>query len=145
MAKREQLMEMSKEELVKIIEEKESEIKDLNGMMRNVMEYNIRLEDKLPKDQKSGKVMFYKQQWAYVDKLVYILKLAGRPMQSSDILECLLKHDKNANYWRDSVKSLSVHLNKALKYKKILFYKEPGMNGYYYTLPEWTDERKLKS
>ena len=99
----------------------------------------------MPKDLKSGKATFYKQEWAYVDKLVYILKLAGRPMQSPDILDWLLKNDKKANYWRDSVKSLSVHLNKALKYKKILFYKVSGMNGYYYTLPEWGDEGKFKS
>jgi hypothetical protein len=43
MMKKERLMEMSKEELVKIIEEKESKIKELNGMMRNIMEYNILL------------------------------------------------------------------------------------------------------
>jgi hypothetical protein len=141
-AKREQLMEMSKEELVKIIEEKEFEITRLNGMMRNIIEYNIRLEDKLPKDEKSGASMHYNQKWAYVDKLIYILKLAGRPMQSPEILDLLLKYDQNANQWRDRTKSLSVHLNKAVKYQKISFYKVSGENGYYYTLPEWGDEKK---
>lgn len=140
MRKKEQLLELNKEDLIKIIEEQEKEMEKLNGAMHMIVKHNILLENKLMKNPQSGEAMYYRQDWCYVDKLVFILKLKKQPLQSSELLELLLKHDEYANYWRNKVKSLSVHLNKAVKYKKILSYKVPGKNGLDYGLPEWIDE-----
>lgn len=141
MLKKERLIELDKEDLIRIIEENEKEIEKLKGTMELFIKHSIILENQFPKDPLNDKIQFYDQQWCYVEKLVYILKLAKRPLQSSEILEWLLKHDENVKYcWGNKVKSLSVYLNKAVRYRRILSRKVPGNNGYYYFLPEEAPE-----
>lgn len=85
-------------------------------------------------DLKLGKE--YNINWNWVDKIVFILKEAGRPLRSSEIIEILHKNDIAFRAWHDPQKSLSPHLTKALHYGRIIGEKQVGQNGYLYSLPQ---------
>ena len=71
----------------------------------------------------------------WIDKIVFVLKAAGRPMRSSDIIEVLEKNDISFRTLADKQKGLSAHLTKALKYGRIIGTKQKGQNGYVFQLP----------
>ena len=72
----------------------------------------------------------------WIDKIVFVLKAAGRPMRSSEIIEVLEKNDISFRTLADKQKGLSAHLTKALKYGRIIGTKQKGQNGYVFSLPE---------
>ena len=88
--------------------------------------------------------MSYIKQNFGVNKLLFVLKRANKPMQSKDVLKLLESADKTFKYFDDQQKVLSVHLNKAVKYERIKHYKIRGSGGFYYCLPEWFEGEKLK-
>lgn len=73
---------------------------------------------------------------SWVDKIVFVLKEAGRPLRSSEIIEVLLKNDITFRTITNKQKGLSTHLSKALKYGRIIGEKQKGQNGYLFSLPE---------
>lgn len=72
----------------------------------------------------------------WIDKIVFVLKAAGRPMRSAEIIQVLLKNDMLFRTLTDHQKGLSAHLTKALKYGRIIGTKQKGQNGYIFSLPE---------
>ncbi len=73
----------------------------------------------------------------WIDKIVFILKAAGRPLRSSEIVEILLKNDiMFRTLTGDHQKGLSAHLTNALKYGRIVGVKQKGQNGYLFSLPD---------
>ena len=72
----------------------------------------------------------------WIDKIVFVLKAAKRPMRSSEIIEVLLKNDSMFRTLTDPQKGLSAHLTAALKYGRIIGTKQKGQNGYVFSLPE---------
>jgi hypothetical protein len=73
---------------------------------------------------------------SWIDKIVFVLKEAKRPLRSSDIIEVLLKNDITFRTITNKQKGLSTHLTKALKYGRIIGTKQKGQNGYLFSLPE---------
>jgi undecaprenyl pyrophosphate synthase len=71
----------------------------------------------------------------WIDKIVFVLKEAGRPLRSSEIIEILTKNDITFRTLTDKQKGLSAHLTKALKYGRIKGEKQKGQNGYLFRLP----------
>jgi hypothetical protein len=71
----------------------------------------------------------------WIDKIVFVLKAAGRPLRSSEIIDILLKNDVTFRTLTDPQKGLSTHLTKALKYGRIIGAKQKGQNGYIFSLP----------
>ncbi len=71
----------------------------------------------------------------WVDKIVFVLKEAARPLRSSDIIDVLLKNDISFRTITNKQKGLSTHLTKALKYGRIIGTKQKGQNGYLFSLP----------
>ena len=71
----------------------------------------------------------------WVDKIVFVLKEAGRPLRSSDIIDILLKNDISFRTITNKQKGLSTHLTKALKYGRIIGTKQNGQNRYLFSLP----------
>ena len=72
----------------------------------------------------------------WIDKIVFVLKAAKRPMRSKEIIEVLLKNDSMFRTLTDPQKGLSAHLTAALKYGRIIGTKQKGQNGYVFSLPE---------
>jgi hypothetical protein len=73
---------------------------------------------------------------SWVDKIVFVLKDAGRPLRSSEIIEILLKNDITFRTITNKQKGLSTHLTKALSYGRIIGEKQKGQNGYLFRLPD---------
>lgn len=73
---------------------------------------------------------------SWVDKIVFVLKEADRPLRSAEIIEVLLKNDITFRTITNKQKGLSTHLTKALGYGRIIGTKQKGQNGYLFSLPE---------
>ena len=72
----------------------------------------------------------------WVDKIVFVLKEASRPLRSSDIIDVLLKNDISFRTITNKQKGLFTHLTKALKYGRIIGTKQKRQNRYLFSLPE---------
>jgi predicted nuclease with TOPRIM domain len=85
-------------------------------------------------DLKLGNAFNINASW--IDKIVFVLKEAGRPLRSAEIIDVLLKNDITFRTITNKQKGLSTHLTKALKYGRIIGEKQKGQNGYVFSLPE---------
>lgn len=84
-------------------------------------------------DLKLGNTFHANATW--IDKIVFVLKQAERPLRSSDIIEILLKNDIAFRTITNKQKGLSTHLTKALSYGRIIGTKQKGQNYYLFSLP----------
>ena len=84
-------------------------------------------------DLKLGNTYNINDTW--INKIVFVLKTAGRPLRSSEIIKVLSKNDLTFRTLTDPQKGLSAHLTKALKYGRIIGTKQKGQNGYVFSLP----------
>jgi hypothetical protein len=135
------LTTLSREELIKIITEADKELKRVNGLMNFVFERNLHLEEQIKKLSPFGSSKDYNQSWSWVSKLVYCINSIGRPVQSGEIASFLEYADKYfKHYGSNRLNHLSVHLSKAVKYKRLIALKVSGLKAPYYCLPEWYNE-----
>jgi hypothetical protein len=158
------LKQQSKEDLIKKILELQERDKELFDKYTNLykskkesdkrnaetlLEYKARL-DEVFKMHAQGQVITeeykklvdlklgnsYNINATWIDKIIFVLKAAGRPLRSSEIINVLDKNDISFRTLADKQKGLSAHLTKALKYGRIIGTKQKGQNGYIYSLPE---------
>jgi hypothetical protein len=158
------LQQQSKDDLIKKIVELQERDKELVDMYSKLYqskresekqnkdllkEYEKRFEDvfkshtqnqviteeyKRIADLKLGNTFNINASW--IDKIVFVLKEAGRPLRSAEIIDVLLKNDITFRTITNKQKGLSTHLTKALKYGRIIGEKQKGQNGYVFSLPE---------
>lgn len=115
----------------------------------NIKEYKTRIEELIKEltqyqvesehykriaDLKLGNSYNLNATW--IDKIVFVLKEAGRPLRSSEIIEVLKRNDIKFRVLTDHQKGLSAHLTKAMKYGRIIGTKQKGQNGYVFSVPE---------
>jgi len=81
----------------------------------------------------------YKKTWNLSNKLHYELLRKQKPMTLPDFQKALLERDKNALYYEDPKTMLATYLNRLSKNGRFIRLKIPGLNTYYYILPEWQD------
>jgi predicted nuclease with TOPRIM domain len=110
--------------------------KRIEELIKRLAHYEVVAEEyKRVADLKLGNTYNINATW--IDKIVFVLKAAGRPLRSSEIVDILLKNDMMfRTLIGDHQKGLSAHLTKALKYGRIIGTKQKGQNGYIYSLPE---------
>ena len=114
---------------------------DINDYKKRIEEFFEKLayyevinkEYKRIVDLKLGNTYNLNATW--IDKIVFVLKEAGRPLRSSEIITVLVKNDVMFRTLTDHQKGLSAHLTKAIKYGRIIGEKQKGQNGYLYSLP----------
>lgn len=147
------LQQKNKNELIALVLELQKRDKDLFDMTMSSVERNKEkdkkikeIEEKLVKvqaemtdykrvaDLKLGKAYDVRATW--IDKIVFILKAAERPLRSSEIISVLSNSDPFFRAMTDRQKGLSAHLTKALKYGRIIGKKQKGRNGYLFSLPD---------
>jgi hypothetical protein len=116
------------EERIKEYEDRIDEVFKMHSQGKIITEEYKRLVD-----LKLGDTYNINATW--IDKIVFVLKAAGRPMRSSEIIQVLLKNDIMFRVLTDHQKGLSAHLTKALKYGRIVGIKQKGQNGYVFSLP----------
>ncbi|MBA2613390.1 MAG: hypothetical protein H0U95_15590 [Bacteroidetes bacterium] len=110
--------------------------KRIEELIKKLAHYEVVAEEyKRVADLKLGNTYNINATW--IDKIVFVLKAAGRPLRSSEIVDILLKNDMMfRTLTGDHQKGLSAHLTKALKYGRIIGTKQKGQNGYIFSLPE---------
>ena len=147
------LQEQTKEELINKVLELQQRDKELVEKYKlhtkEIQNYKSRFEElfrmhthsqiiaedyKRIVDLKLGNTYNINDTW--INKIVFVLKVAGRPLRSSEIIEVLSKNDLTFRTLTDPQKGLSAHLTKALKYGRIIGIKQKGQNGYIFSLPE---------
>ena len=147
------VQQLTKEELVKKVLELQLRDKELFDMVVKTMNMKAErdkkikeLEEKLIRTQieaedykrvadlKLGRAYNINSTW--IDKIVFVLKAAGRPLRSVEIIEVLTNNDPLFRTLTDRQKGLSAHLTKALKYGRIIGVKQKGQNGYLFSLPD---------
>ena len=144
-----ELQQRDKELVEKIMDLHESKRESAKRHREELKEYEKRFENiftlhakneiitedyKRIVDLKLGKTFNINATW--VDKIVFVLKEAKRPLRSSEIIDILKRNDITIRTLADPQKGLSAHLTKALKYGRIIGTKQKGQNGYVFTLPE---------
>ena len=78
----------------------------------------------------------YNLKWSWIDKIVFVVKEAGRPLLSSEIIATLADREEAVIGGKaDRVKYFSAFLNTALKYGRLVAAKQKGTRGYFYSLP----------
>ena len=116
------------EEVLEMYKEK------LNEYLKLYAEADVKQENyKRIVDLKLGNTYNINATW--IDKIVFVLKAAGRPLRSSDIIDILTKNDVTFRTLADKQKGLSTHLTKALQYGRIKGEKQKGQNGYLFSMP----------
>lgn len=102
-----------------------------NGLLRST---SVQIDQKV-----------YNKKWSWVNKIVFVLKQAQRPLLSSDLIVFMTPLELTLQYSHHKAQVFSAHLNKAVKYGRVIAYKLGGSRGYYYTLPGWYEGDKLKN
>lgn len=107
--------------------------KRIEELIKEMAHYQVEAEHyKRIADLKLGNSYNLNATW--IDKIVYVLKEAGRPLRSSEIIEILKRNDIKFRVLTDHQKSLSAHLTKAMKYGRVIGTKQKGQNGYVFSI-----------
>ncbi len=109
--------------------------KRMEELIKELTQYQVESEHyKRIADLKLGNSYNLNATW--IDKIVFVLKEAGRPLRSSEIIDILRRNDIKFRVLTDHQKGLSAHLTKAMKYGRIIGIKQKGQNGYVFELPK---------
>lgn len=110
-------------------------------------ELEIQLREKQVKKKQSEKVdpfadvkEYYKQEWSYPTKVVYLLTIKNTPLTSAQIHDILMDVDDNFPHGKDPRHKINTYLYLGRKYGRIKGVKLPGIKGCFFALPEWVNE-----
>jgi hypothetical protein len=136
------MLSQSKEQLVETILQLQEKVNQYEEKLLQRIEEYEQLSKKHQEQQTDNTpVVVPSKKLSWVGKIVYALATRDCPMQSSEIVDFIEKFDntafKNAT---DKSKYLSSFLGNALKFERICRYKQKGIRGHFYTLPQWCDE-----
>lgn len=143
--KTEDLLLLSKEELINKLNKAEKEILVQHDLLKQTFsEYQ-----QLQKDYKDLESQFYKsngegydRSFSWISKIVFTLKAVDKPLRSVELIAILERKEPILLNHHNKGKFLSAYLNTAVKYGRIVQQKVNGVRGYYYLLPEWMDEQR---
>ncbi len=83
-----------------------------------------------PKDE-------YNKSRTWVSKIVFIIAKENKPLRSPEIIALLLRREPVLHEKESKEKFISPSLNAAIKFKRLIPYKLPGVRGNFYCLLEW--------
>ncbi len=138
--KKEKLLELSKEELVKMILDQEKQISVQHDMLKKLLAENETLRQQLQKQEDEQNEDGYHSTSSWISKIVFTLRQENRPLRSLDLIKRLEKREPSLAEHKNKVQYFSAFLSNAVKYGRIIQQKVKGVRGYYYLLPYWLDE-----
>lgn len=126
------------ERLKKKLAETEKELKETKDRLLEKENENIKLRLLLenhvnPKDE-------YNKSRTWVSKIVFLVANANKPLRSAEIIALLLRREPVLYEKESKEKFISPSLNSAIKSKRLIPYKLPGVRGNFYCLPEWVND-----
>ena len=78
----------------------------------------------------------YDQAWPYSTKVVFLLKMKGKPLTSLQLHELLMRLDKHYPDYNNPKSNLNVILSRAVGSKRIIKIKTSGIKELHYALSE---------
>jgi hypothetical protein len=86
----------------------------------------------------------YNEDWTWVSKIIYVLLEKNAPLRSIQMIEYFVPIDERIRTSHDMVGYFSAFLTKAVKNERVVKIKVKGFKGYFYALPEWLQNGKLR-
>ncbi len=131
-------LEIKLERLKKKLSETQKELSETKDQLHKQENENIKLRLLLenyvnPKDE-------YNKSRTWVSKIVFIIAKANKPLRSAEIVALLLRRELVLHEKESKEKFISPSLNSAIKSKRLVPYKLPGVRGNFYCLPEWVND-----
>ena len=126
----------SHQELLDKLQELEGQI---DIIRENILQNNAESKPKTRRERRGLTIEDYKTFFSWQDKIVFILKYRNKPLLSSEIVFFMDDFDTVFRYKQttlEKTKMLSTHLTRAIKKGIITRFKQTGVRGYYYCLPE---------
>jgi hypothetical protein len=141
----ENLLQLSKEELIKMLEAKEKEITIQLDLLKETFAGYQLLQQKVAKLEEHLKDLQnqdgYNATSSWISKIVFTLQQENRPLRSPELITLLEKREPLLAEHHNKVQYFSAFLSNAASYGRIIQQKVKGVRGYYYLLPEWLDEQ----
>jgi len=139
------LLQSSKEELVKIIQDQQKELASQHDLLkevfteremllRRVRELEKRENDRLNADG-------YQGMSSWISKIVFTLQQEDRPLRSPELISLLEKREPALAEHHNKIQYFSAFLSNAVSYGRVIQQKVKGVRGYYYLLPDWLDDQ----
>ncbi len=119
----------------------------IDAIRESVLQNSSESNRKTRRRTKSLTIDGYKTFFSWQDKIVFILKYRSKPMLSSEIVSFMDGFDtvfQDKETQLDKMKMLSTHLNRTIKKGIITRFKQNGVKGYYYWLPENPNEYTMR-
>ena len=134
------LLLLSKEELIEILNLKEKEIAVHHDLLKKTFtEYQL-LQQKFAELEKHLKDLRsedgYGATSSWVSKIVYTLRQENRPLRSPELITILEKREPSLAGHHNKVQYFSAFLSNAVSYGRVIQEKVKGVRGYYYLLPD---------
>ncbi|MCF8449821.1 MAG: hypothetical protein K9G49_08135 [Taibaiella sp.] len=131
-------LEIKLERLKKKLAETQKELSETRDQLHRQENENTKLRLLLdnyvnPKDE-------YNKSRTWVSKIAFIVAKANKPLRSAEIIALLLRREPVLHEKESKEKFISPSLNSAIKSKRLVPYKLPGVRGNFYCLPEWVSE-----
>ena len=138
------LLQSSKEELIKIIEDQKKELASQHDLLKEVFterEILLRRVRELEKQENERlKADGYASASSWISKIVFTLQQEGRPLRSPELISLLEKREPILAGHHNKVQYFSAFLSNAVSYGRVVQQKVKGVRGYYHLLPGWLDD-----
>lgn len=131
-------LEIRVKNLKKQVAEKQNDLNEALEQIKTLTTENEMLKRRLKKHETPGEE--YNYGWSWISKIVFLVKLANKPLRSAEIIGVLQKKEPVLHEKVSKEKFLSAFLNVAMQHGRLIPYKLKGVRGNYYCLPEWVDE-----
>lgn len=139
------LLQVSKEELVQMIERQQKELANQHHLLKEVFTERetllrrVRELEKQANDQLNADG--YQATSSMVSKIVFALRQEDRPLRSPELISFLEQREPSLADHHNKVQYFSAFLRNAVTYGRVIQQKIKGVRGYYYLLPSWLDEQ----
>lgn len=138
------LLQSSKEELIKMIQEQKRELDNQHDLLKEVFTERemllrrVRELEKLENDRLNADG--YQSTSSWVSKIVFTLLQENRPLRSPELINLLEKREPTLAGHHNKIQYFSAFLSNAVSYGRVIQQKVKGVRGYYYLLPGWLDK-----
>jgi hypothetical protein len=141
------LLQSSKEELIRIIEDQKKELASQHDLLKEVFterEMLLRRVRELEKQESEHlNADGYQSTSSWISKIVFTLQQEDRPLRSPELISLLEKREPILAGHRNKIQYFSAFLSNAVSYGRVIQQKVKGVRGYYYLLPRWLDEQGM--
>jgi hypothetical protein len=141
------LLQSSKEELIKMIEDQKKELDNQRDLLKEVFTEREMLLKRVRELEKQEYERLhtdgYQGMSSWISKIVFTLQQEDRPLRSPELIGLLEKREPVLAGHYNKIQYFSAFLSNAVSYCRVIQQKVKGVRGYYYLLPGWLDDQGM--